>query len=94
VRRDTGRCHSIELVPKAQPIGIRHGFADFFQRLYMLGLVWAFKSYKVNRSLKEMMQGRLWVSRRKLITDYGGTGKLRPSGDSRLVPGPSVTGSR
>jgi ceramide glucosyltransferase len=83
-----------ELVPKAQPIGIRQGFADFFQRLYMLGLVWAFKSYKVNRSLKEMMQGRLWVSRRKLITDYGGTGKPRPSGDSRLVPGPSVTGSR
>lgn len=83
-----------ELVPKTQSVGIRHALVDFFQRLYMLGIVWAFNSYKVNRSLKEMMQGRLWMSRRKLIADYGGPGKRQPSRASKLAPGPSAAGGR
>jgi ceramide glucosyltransferase len=80
-----------EFVPKSQSTGIRRHFVDFWKRFYMLILIWAFNPAKPNRSLKELMQGRLWMSRKRLIGQYGGKKipvpltELEPVGEWSIV---------
>jgi ceramide glucosyltransferase len=70
-----------EFVPEVQPAGIWRRFVGFWKRFYMLSLIRAFNPGKPNRSLKELMHGQLWMSRKVLISHYGGKKMTLPVSD-------------